>query len=224
MLDRGPYPRYQDTVGRGWTLTTFETQWRICTVERQAQAHSQTTPIGGRVKILGDKSYWSPYSTNHRNHWQRHYYDNGPLPNNAASEVSRNFFGLYTPNCDILGYISRKWSQKKFKWICLGGKTVVWWGQLRAITPVPLPDYVTGTSDLDFTLSNLNSSYGSQPLSRGLCYGSNQKRYDHGRDGERVLAAFLNVIRAVQHNLLDCSEWSAKTRYVIFASSLAISR
>ena len=29
--------------------------------------------FGGRLKILGGNSYWSPYSTNHQNHWQRHY-------------------------------------------------------------------------------------------------------------------------------------------------------
>jgi len=50
----------------------------------------------------------------------------------AASQASRTFLVLNTPNCDILGYISRK-LKKFFNWICFG-----------QLPPVPLPGYVTG--------------------------------------------------------------------------------
>jgi len=56
---------------------------------------------------------------------------------------AKKFFGLY-PNCNILGYISRKWSQKIFKWLCLGARR-----QFGEQFPrvVPLPGYVTATRE-----------------------------------------------------------------------------
>ena len=86
-----------------------------------AGTYSQTTPIGGRLKIVGGNSYWSPYSTNRRNHWQRNYYENG-VQNKAASDSSRKKWFVLPIIVTFWGYISRKWSQKNSKWICLGEK------------------------------------------------------------------------------------------------------
>ena len=67
-----------------------------------SQARSQTMPIEGAIKILGGNGYWSLYSTNHHNHWQRHYYENGGTKQCCERSEKKNF-GVCIPNCDILG-------------------------------------------------------------------------------------------------------------------------
>ena len=100
-------------------------------------------PIGRATKNFRGAIYWSPYSTNYRNHWQRHYYENGVL-NNAASEAtaSRTICLVYTPNCDILGVPLIVANEVKiFQMNLFGGQD----GSLGggSCTPVPLPGYVS---------------------------------------------------------------------------------
>jgi len=59
-------------------------------------ARSHTTPIVGRLTILVGNSYWSSYSTNYPNHWQRHYYENGSTKQ-CCERSEPNFFFWFVP-------------------------------------------------------------------------------------------------------------------------------
>ena len=142
-------------------ICVFCRSWQTAlTQPSQSPSHSAATRhvarlrrLGGATKNFRGNSYWSPYSTNHRNHWQRHYYENGGIKQ-CCERSNQNFFLVNcTPIVTFWLYISRKWSQKFFKWICLGARRQFGGG----ITPVPLPGYVTGSHTIaQFDVSEPN--------------------------------------------------------------------
>ena len=91
--------------------------------------------LGATKFFMGCNSYWSPYSTNHRNHRQRHYYENEGTKESCELSEQKNFW--FVSQLWHSGYTSCKWSQT-IKLICLGAK----W-QFGEIAPVYLPGYVT---------------------------------------------------------------------------------
>jgi len=105
------------------------------------QARSQTTPMGGAKNFLGGNIYWSLYSTNHRNHWQRHYYENVGTKQ-CCERSEQKFFWVVPPIVTFWVYISYKWSQKIFQMnLFLGARRQFW-------PHVPFPSYVT---DVQYT-------------------------------------------------------------------------
>jgi len=61
-------------------------------IQYVCEARSQTTPIVGRPKILGGKTYWKVYLTSNRSNGR---FENRGLQNNAASEPAETVFDLY---------------------------------------------------------------------------------------------------------------------------------
>ena len=115
------------------TLNVNEPRWApwrsaASSILRTRRSSGILSPVSITRQQEGN-SYWSPYSTNHRYHWQRHYYENWGTKQCCDRSEQKFLYIVYTPICVILGTLVANEVKKIFKWICLGGKTAVWWGQ-----------------------------------------------------------------------------------------------
>ena len=122
------------------------------------QARSQTMPIGATKNFRGGgNSYWSPYSTNHRNHWQHHYYENGDTKQSWAEIIL-----VFTPTVTFWGTLVANEVKKIFKWNLFEVQN----GSLGQLPPVSLPGYVTANLYI-FTTDTLIIKCSSHMIDEG---------------------------------------------------------
>ena len=122
-----------------------------------------------------------------------------------AKRAENNFFLVCTPNCDILGYISRKVAnevKKNVKWICFGARQQSG-GQLPLML---LRGYVTGKVYSSFCPSvlvvlSLSAAGDGDRTAKGPLLWQRM----HGRHSTAVASMDCNPFAAWRHRRVECA-------------------